>query len=290
MKYTTMAYSAAMTKAIEALFPPGKRLFEDSYSFQILTPPYRMLVNMMKFKPLFYWLMNLRERMTPGVVASLLCRVRYIDEVLSTAIRGGFETLVNLGSGFDSRSLRIPGIEALKVFEIDHPAVMEEKRKRLIKTNLGVPPHLFLVPIDFNTMSLKQGLENAGYDPAMKTLYLWEGVTQYISPEAIESTLGYVAQSAPGNRVVFTYVLKQFVDTPESFTELKGLVKQFNMMGVQFRSGLEPEKLADYLDRLGLKLLKDIGSDFYVEQYLKPLKRTPAATKIERIALAETKA
>jgi methyltransferase (TIGR00027 family) len=282
-KLINMAYSSASKKACEALYPPERRLFQDEYIIKLLTPGWRFQVNLLKNKFLFDRIMKFGEKLAPGVQNVLMCRVRYIDEVLRDAINAGFNAVVNLGAGFDSRSLRIEGIESLKIFEIDHPTVIAEKSKRLKKAGFGIPVNLELVPIDFNKFTLKQGLEKAGYDPSLKTLFIWEGVTQYVTKEAVESTLRYISQTKAGSRVVFTYVLQEFIENPESFPGLTTMYKQIKDLWV---NGMDPATMKNYLKKFGLKLLKDAGAEYYREHYLKPLNRDLAVTEIERIVLA----
>lgn len=287
MKMTTAANAAASARAIEALFPPEKRLFEDKHSILLLSPIYRLIINLMKAKFFFNLLMNLREKQTPGVVGGLLCRTRYIDDVLKVAIEENFVAVVNLGAGFDARALRISGIDNLQIYELDHPTVVDEKIRRMSKTPLSIPPNLIFVPIDFNTQNLEEELSRSGYKPSMKTLFIWEGVTQYITKEAIEATLEYISRSVAGSRVVFTYVLKDFLDHPEAYPEYQKLVKQLKFMGVQWINGFNPKDLNAYLAQHGLLLKEDVGSTDYQERYLKPLNRKMQVMKIERIALAE---
>jgi O-methyltransferase involved in polyketide biosynthesis len=43
-------------------------------------------------------------------------------------------------------------------------------------------------------------------------VFIWEGVTQYVSGDAVSQTLSFVGQSAPGSIIVFTYVLKSIIE------------------------------------------------------------------------------
>ena len=62
-----------------------------------------------------------------------------------------------------------------------------------------------------------------------------------------------------------------------------------NKRGFKWITGLDPETMDSYLDSLGLKLLEDVGADYYRENYLKPLNRGSLVMRIERAALAEVK-
>lgn len=287
MKMTTMAEAAAAAKAIESLYPRGKHLFEDVYSIMFLKPFYRLFINLMKSKRFFSFMMKRRKKQASGVIGGILCRARYIDDVLKSAIDDSFEAVVNLGAGFDTRSLRIPSIDTLQIYEIDYPTVIEEKIRCMSRPPLNIPPNLIFVPIDFNTQNLKEGLDRSGYKLSKKTLFIWEGVTQYITKEALEATLDYISCSAAGSRVVFTYLLKDFVDHPESFPGYQKLIKKLKLMGFQLINGFDPKELSAYLGQHGLLLKEDVGSADYQERYLKPLNREMHVIGIERSALAE---
>lgn len=63
----------------------------------------------------------------------------------------------------------------------------------------GIPQNVRVVPIDFNRQSFEEELSKAGYDKAMKTFFILEGVTQYISEEALSGTLEYIASTKEGS-------------------------------------------------------------------------------------------
>ena len=62
------------------------------------------------------------------------------------------------------------------------------------------------VAIDFNHESLGQRLAECGYDERKKTLFIWQGVTEYLTPQAVDETFAFVHDhSAPGSSVIFDY-------------------------------------------------------------------------------------
>jgi len=158
-----------------------------------------------------------------------------------------------------------------------------------MKKILGkLPDHVVYVPVDFEKQSLDTELKKAGYDLTSKTLFISEGVTQYISKEANDKTMKYVAQAAPGSKIVFTYVLKSFIEgkdlkgaTEKSF--YKWLVKGFKL----FKYGLDSAKMRDYLSEYHLSLIEDIGSREMKERYMKKENLDLDIFEIERIALAK---
>ena len=129
------AYGAAFLRAAENLLPQDKRLFEDPYSANILPPIYKFFVIIMRPPKIWNFLINMREKSSPGVIGGIICRTRYIDDVLTNAIKEGFETVVNMGAGMDTRAFRISGIENIKYFELDSPELQKAKRAYVNKKN-----------------------------------------------------------------------------------------------------------------------------------------------------------
>jgi len=291
MKAIQTGAAVSFFRAVGMLYPKEKRLFEDPYSEKLLIPFFRILLTLMRSPKRFDRMRRSTEKKCPGHFGWMFSRTRYIDDVLKNSItKKGIETIVNLGSGMDCRAYYIPGIENIKYFEVDHPSVIKRKRTKLKKILGKLPNHVIFVPIDFENQNLDTELKKTGYNVSSKTLFIWEGVTQYISKEANESTLKYIAQAVPGSNIVFTYVLKTFVDGKKVPEGTEGMYKWFckknNPLWIY---GLDPADLGNYLTKYSLSLIEDIGSDEVKERYLKLVNLGLDVLEIERIALAEIK-
>ncbi|MDW7730612.1 MAG: class I SAM-dependent methyltransferase [Bacillota bacterium] len=194
----------AFLRAVEYLTEPEKRLFKDPYSFYFLPPMFRSIIYLMRAKWFYNWMIQIREKATPGVLGGIYCRTRYFDDTIRNAIADGFKAVVNLGAGNDSRALRIEELNLARVIETDHPDLIAAKKMILNKKPLFVPDHLVLVPIDFEKQDLAEELKKAGYSSELKTLFIFEGVSQYISHEAFFETLRFISSTAKGSCVAFT--------------------------------------------------------------------------------------
>jgi len=291
MKAINTGMSVAALKAIGMLYPKEKRLFEDPYSEKLLPPSYKFFVFLMRSPKIFDYLMKFREKSTPGVMGWLFCRFRYIDDVLKDSIeKKGLESVVNLGTGYDCRAYYIPGIERVRYFEVDYPSVIEKKKAKMKKILGKLPNHVVYVPVDFEKQSLDTELKKAGYDLNSKTLFIWEGVTQYISKEANDNTMKYVAQAAPGSKIVFTYILKSFIEGKNIHKGIKTMYKKTRKKNNPlWIYGLDPKDISDYLSKYNLSLIEDIGSREMKERYMKKVNLGLDIFEIERIALAEVK-
>jgi methyltransferase (TIGR00027 family) len=283
-------YGPALFRAIENLLPEDKRLFDDPYSQKLLSPYWKFWFSLTRLPRMLEFLLKLRERLTPGVIGGLTCRTRYIDDVLLDAIKEGCSAVVNLGAGMDSRAFRIPGIENIRYFELDFPEMLKDKKVYIDKNAGGLPANVTLVPIDFDSQDIGDELMKAGYSLSTRTFFIWEGVTQYISREAVDNTIRYVAGSAAGSRIVFTYVLKSFIDGTAIPQGQERMYKYaIQKLSPLWSSGFDPAGMQDYLSGFSLDLIEDVGSEEFLERYFRPRNRDLSVFEIERTVLAEVK-
>lgn len=128
-------------------------------------------------------------------------RTRYIDDCVQAAIADGIDQVVMLGTGFDSRALRMPELARTRVFELDFPDQLDRKRGVLAGEHTD---HITYVPCDLATHELGTALVQAGFVPARRAVVVWEGVTTYLGTRGTEQTLAALsAFLTAGSRVVF---------------------------------------------------------------------------------------
>ncbi len=198
-------------------------------------------------------------------------RTIHIDNILKRAAAEGIGQVVNLGAGYDSRAYRFhSAMPDVKFFEIELPDMVVEKKKRLKRALGAVPSYVSFVPIDFNTQSIPGELDKAGYDPALKTLFIWEGVTMYISADAVDSTLKFIAsQSAPGSSVVFDYMPQELIlGNFDQYKDVRSLAFWVKYRGEPFVFGIAEGTSASFVEKRGLKVLSDIGPKEMESRYL----------------------
>ena len=261
------AYGAAAVRAIEVYTPKNQRLFDDALVIDLLPRPARWVIRV-------NWVRNrfiaFFDRKAPGIRGALLCRTRAIDDAVTAAVRAGVRTVVILGAGLDTRPYRLPELASLTVFEVDLPEVQQSKRARLGR----VPANVRFVPIDFDRQPLDDILTHAGLDPREPAVFVWEGVTQYLQPEAVDLVLRAIAQRPRGTELVFTYVLEEAIR--------KGIEHQPE----PWYFGIDPVRLGPFLQERGLDLREDAGAEEHEARYLHPSGRRLEVSPIERVARA----
>jgi methyltransferase (TIGR00027 family) len=192
----------------------------------------------------------------------LVARERYIDDYLTAQAAQGVDQLVILGAGYDSRALRFETLaQHTRVFEVDHPATQALKVEKVKQIFGGLPEHVQYVALDFNQQSLAEGLLSHGYDPEARTFFLWQGVTYYLDPPAIDATLAFIArQSGPGSTLIFDYIDEALLRAPLDHQEVKGMRRYRGMTGEDLRFGIPVDQVERFLTARGFEQVQNIGS------------------------------
>jgi methyltransferase (TIGR00027 family) len=257
----------ALFRALESARPAERRLLEDRFAKAFLRPRLRFVVGLARLPLVGRWVPAYIDHRWPGARTSAVARTRFIDEVVEANLTSQTDQVVILGAGFDARAYRIAAMAKAAVFEVDHPATSAAKR-RLVEAALGAAPsHVHLVTIDFNTEPLPSTMSAAGIDPTRRTLFVWEGVTNYLVEDAVDATLRWCASAAAGSIVVFTYVDRYVLDAPEAFEGTAKLFATLSESDERWTFGIDPSHLSDFLARRGLVLDEDVGAVDYRARY-----------------------
>lgn len=180
------------------------------------------------------------RRLSLGLVDHLELRTRAIDDVIADV---GSSQLVVLGAGLDARAYRMSALTDVTVFEIDHPATQTFKRARtggLVRAAREV----HFVGVDFERDDLGERLQASGHDPTQRTTWIWEGVTPYLTEDAIDATLGVVeARSARGGALVMTYGTPDLASVPRPIRPL--VLSGFRVLGEDLRGLVTRERASE---------------------------------------------
>ncbi len=271
--------------AIEQLFPREQRIINDPMACRMLPFGVRMFVHLMKPGFMRDWMVRATEKALPGIWAGMMCRKRFIDEAL-TRSTDNVDAVVNLGAGFDTRAYRLPPASRIPVWEVDQEENIAAKRKGVINILGAIPPNVKLVSIDFDRQRLMDILLSHGYSTAMRTFFIWEGVTQYLTDAGIQATFEFLGAAPARSQIVFTYIRKDFLDGRTMY----GWNKAHRKYVVRERIwlfGKNPEEWPDFLNLYGWRVVDDIGIPGLAEQYVKPTGRILPGNEVERILVAE---
>ena len=119
----------------------------------------------------------------------------------------------------------------------------------------------------------------------MRTFFVWEGVTQYLTEQGVGSTFDYLAQATRGSRLAFTYVREDFIDGKALYGWSTGY-EQF-VVSKLWKFGMSPATSAEFVARYGWRVLDDVSYEDLATRYIAPSGRRLGATPVERIVYAE---
>ena len=204
----------ALFRALEASAPDSERLFIDPLARSFLTWPLSIVGQLAAAPGGGRLARTVIDRRWPGVRSSVVARTRLIDETLSAFDPDQFGQLVILGAGSDSRPYRLPCLEKVPVFEVDHPDTQLAKRVALTRSLEVLPGNVTFIASDFNLGQLGSDMEAAGFRHWLPTMFLWEGVSNYLSEDAVDATLRWCGKAAPSSSLLFTYIHSDVLCSP----------------------------------------------------------------------------
>jgi methyltransferase (TIGR00027 family) len=219
--------------------------------------------------PLFRWLF-MRKIAPPGIYEYVLARTKLLDEVFIDALRNRFTQIVLLGAGFDTRALRFTNENSgSKIFELDVYATQQPKVEILNRRQIELPKELVFTPVDFNKESIADVLGKVGYATNEKSLFILEGVTMYLTSDAVDRTLDFIRCSAMEESIVaFDYVYASVLRRENKFYGEREIYETVSSAGEGWTFGIEDGTIKDFLTQRGFKLMTHYMSSDLEKAYL----------------------
>ena len=213
---------------------------------------------------------NLHKRF-PGTYEYVIARTRFFDEIFVRTAKEKTPQIVILGAGYDTRAIRFQNFtKDTVIYELDAPLTLNEKKKYFERNKIQLPENIVYVPINFNNDDLKQTLLKNGYDPKKKTMFVWEGVTMYLNPQAVKETLSFIKNnSGIGSTIVFDYFYDSVIKRTCDSIGAKELSDAAMELGEQFNFGVEEGKIIEFLNENGFLLIKHYTPNEFEEKYLR---------------------
>ncbi len=112
--------------------------------------------------------------------------------------------------------------------------------------------------MDFNTQRLGERLQNGGYNERGKTLFIWQGVTYFLTAEGVDGTLSFIANhSGPGSAVIFDYCYNETLrDTSRGYGKL--LRRSAQLSGEAYMFGIDQGRVEPFLSQRGFCDVRDV--------------------------------
>lgn len=277
MKPGQPSYTAevvACYRAVESMKPESQRVCYDPYARFFLRPSYRILARAPLLARFVFWLAT--SRGYSGDAAQGIARTRYIDDYVRSGIEKGARQLVLLGAGYDSRSYRLDEIRhPVRTFEVDFPATQAVKKEKVEQIFGCLPSHVCYVPIEFNQESLEKTLAEYGYEEDLQSLFVWEGVSYFLTAEAVDDTLAFVREhSKAGSSIIFDYTFKSVIEGTYPLDEARKERQILELIGEPYTFGIDEGKIAEFLVQRGFCNVTELSPEFLTKTYFEALGQT----------------
>jgi len=142
----------------------------------------------------------------PGAYEQVVYRTHHYDKLITDSVANGARQVVIMGAGYVTYGHRLQTVvdKGVPVFELDLPAIQEQKLARLdacvadgLLTRNSAVRH---TPIDFAVQTVGDALREAGFDVTLPSVFIWEGVSMYVPESGVRETLRSVRSvAAPGS-------------------------------------------------------------------------------------------
>ncbi len=215
-------------------------------------------------------LLPLMKRRVPGTYGWVVARTFFFDEVFGKTAEDEIAQIVIMGAGFDTRAYRFQdSLGDTVVYELDLPEIQRIKVERLKDMQITHPGNIRYVPIDFTKDVLFEKLEEAGYSSSERSLFLWEGVTEYLTDAAVDSTMRSIRDNAPpGSFLAFSYIYRSVVDGTREYYGTKKILKTVAGTGELYRFGIPEGEIETFLSDRGYRLVRHLTAEDLEGTYL----------------------
>jgi methyltransferase (TIGR00027 family) len=141
----------------------------------------------------------------------IVVRTRFFDDAMLRAV-GAARQLALLAAGMDSRAYRLPWPDGVTVYELDQATVIHAKADLLA----GETPRCRRVALGVDLADdWPAALTAAGFDPQTPTVWLIEGLLQYLDEGAVGTLFARVnALSATDSTLLYDVVGKTLLESP----------------------------------------------------------------------------
>jgi methyltransferase (TIGR00027 family) len=171
--------------------------------------------------------------------AQIIVRTRFWDEALLRAAHNAKQVVI-LAAGMDARAYRLDWPNATTVYEMDQPEVTTAKNTLLADDE----PRCRRVALGIDLADdWPNALQSQGFNPNAPTVWLIEGLLQYLDESAVRALFERVdALSAPGSVLLYDIVGKTLLEA----RMLAPVLKSMADLGAPWRFGTdEPAELVE---------------------------------------------
>jgi methyltransferase (TIGR00027 family) len=252
-KISETALIVASLRALSTYEPDDQFNSNDQYAALFLPDDKRGMLTDSKAQEM------IRKAIPQGMYEYVISRTKYLDEVFKEAIGNDFGQIVFLGAGFDSRPYRFNDLlNKTRIFEVDSEATQNYKKSLLSKYSVE-NKNVEYISTDFEEANLFSKIREHGYNPNDRTLFLWEGVTFYLTAKSVIRMLKDIREnSCPGSLVCFDFQTMKSADE---------LIKT-GLEAESIKFGIEEGKINEFVLSNQYSIIEHLGSKKIEQKFM----------------------
>lgn len=198
----------------------------------------------------------------PPVKDLVKLRTRYFDDVLAQHLAQGYQQIVILGSGLDTRAVRMAASN-VRYFEIDQAATLKLKAEQLAAH--GITTEVTYIPGDYVKDDLIALLKDHDFNFEQPTYFLWEGNITYLKRGEIIVVLDIIRNHIRHFQISIDYMAHQVITKTTGYVELDDYIEQLKQRGAPWITGFKD--IACFARGLGLNAIEIYSASQLHDRY-----------------------
>jgi len=250
-KISETAIAVASLRALSNYESDDKFNCNDNYAELFLPDEKRIPLKDSKIRD------SIKKAVPKGMFEYVISRTKYFDGVFIEAVKQNIGQIVFLGAGFDSRPYRFNELlDNTMIFEVDTEATQKYKKNLLTKSFKNTE----YVSHNFEDENLFEKLKKYGYKQSDKTLFLWEGVSFYLTKEVVFKMLKSIREnSASGSMICFDF---------QTMKGIEELIKT-GLKEESIKFGIEEGKINEFVSSNDYKIIEHLNSKEIEQRFMK---------------------
>ena len=123
------------------------------------------------------------------------------------------------------------------------------------------------MPVDLDVETLDK-LFTFGYDPRLKTLFIWEGVVHYLTAAAVDQTLAWVLQNTgAGSSIIFDYLYTEALTGAHQRAEIRRQQRSGRWSGEALTFSIPEGQAVEFLRSRGYTQVVNVTADDLKKAY-----------------------
>lgn len=280
---------SALLRAVASNMPlrENEGRLHDPYA-KLFLPPSLRLVEWLSRSPflnkVIAWYI---DKNWTGALTSCIARNRLIDVMTENLIKDeGVNQVIIFGAGNDCRLQRQKMKERPAFVEVDDPMKQKAKRETLEASGIHSTAQIDYLSVDFHTQRPDQILPSLFHGTHYKTLFIWEGVSNYFTAPIADKVFQYFKSFRSGTIIIFTYLDDKVLQNPKQFPGAKNVLELLRNNNTLWNFGIDPDKITEFLAGYNMKLIHDANAETYRRMCFKERAATMKGYEYYRVAMA----